>query len=232
MMGLAATLFLLPFFLQGIKGLSAEESGYWLLAIPIAITILAPIAGRLSDRLNPKIMMCTGPIFFSIGLHLLNDLDVDVKFWELAPILSVLGMGMALVMPVAMNVMMTAAPQRKAGMASGTIQTFNSLGQAMGVTFGGVLFTGKMNDLIPNYGNQLPSPVQIKILGIMAAKGVGTPLVVIVEAFMRSFRHVFISEIPLILTGFLIIFAVSKRRGTLKNREKSEVSYNGNLITM
>jgi len=150
MMGLAATLFLLPFFLQGIKGLSAEESGYWLLAIPIAITILAPVAGRLSDRLNPKIMMCIGPIVFSVGLHLLNDLDVDIKFWELAPIFFVLGVGMALVMPVAMNVTMTAIPQRKAGIASGTIQTFNSLSQAMGVTFGGVLFTGKMNDLIPN----------------------------------------------------------------------------------
>jgi MFS family permease len=225
MMGLAATLFLLPFFLQGIKGLSAEESGYWLLAIPIAITILAPVAGRLSDRLNPKIMMCVGPIIFSTGLYFLSDLDVDVKFWELAPIFSVVGMGMALVMPVAMNVVMTAVPQRKAGMASGTIQTFNSLAQAMGVTFGGVLFTGKMNDLIPNYGNQLPSPVQIKILGIMAAKGVGAPIVVIVEAFMRSFRHVFVSEIPLIFAGFLIILLFLRGEEHLRivKKEKSAI---------
>ncbi|RLI78872.1 hypothetical protein DRP05_05735 [Archaeoglobales archaeon] len=57
----------------------------------------------------------------------------------------------------------------------------------------------------PNYGNQLPNPMQIKILGVMAAKGFGYPLVVIVEAFMRSFRHVFVSEIPLILTSFIII---------------------------
>ncbi len=214
MMGLAATLFLLPFFLQGIKGLSAEESGYWLLAIPIAITILAPIAGRLSDKLNPKIMMGTGPIVFSTGLYFLRDLDIDAKFWELAPILSVLGVGMALVIPVAMNVVMTAVPQRKAGMASGTIQTFNSLAQAMGVTFGGVMFTGKMNDLIPNYGNQLPSPMQIKILGAIAAKGFGAPLVVIVEAFMRSFRHVFVSEMPLILAGFLVILLFLGARNT------------------
>ncbi len=154
--------------------------------------------------------MCLGPIFFSAGLYLLRDLEVDVGFWELAPIFSILGVGMALVMPVAMNVAMTAVPQRKAGMASGTIQTFNSLAQAMGVTFGGATFTGKMNDLIPNYGNQFPNPMQIKILKVVATAGLEGPLAVITEASMESFRYVFVNEIPLVLAGFLIILLFLK----------------------
>jgi len=205
MMGLSSSLFLLPFFLQGIKGLSAEESGYWLLAIPVLNTVVAPIAGRLSDRINPMITMCLGPIIFSFGLYLLSDLKIDVKFWEIAPVFSMLGVGMGLLMAPAMNVMMTAVPQQKAGMASGTIRTFNTLAQAMGISFGGVLFTGKMNDLIPNYGNQLPSPIQIKILGILAMRGIHSPFVMITEGFMRAFRHVFTFSIPLTLAGFLII---------------------------
>ncbi len=204
-MGLSLSMFLLPFFLQGIKGLTAEEAGYWVLPISILNTVVAPIAGRLSDRINPKITMCAGPIIFSTALYLLSHLKIDVSFWELAPILAMLGTGMGLVMAPAMNVMITAIPPQKAGMASGTIRTFNTLAQAMGVAFGGILFTSRMNDLIPNYGNQLPSPMQIKVLGILAMKGFGAPLVLIVEAFMRSFRHVFISAIPLTLTGFLII---------------------------
>jgi len=204
-MGLSLSMFLLPFFLQGIKGLTAEEAGYWVLPISILNTVVAPIAGRLSDRINPKIIMCIGPIIFSTALYLLSHLEIGVSFWELAPILAMLGIGMGLVMAPAMNVMITAVPPQKAGMASGTIRTFNTLAQAMGVAFGGVLFTGKMNDLIPNYGNQLPSPMQIKLLGVLAMKGFGAPLVIITEAFMRCFREVFVSAIPLTLAGFLII---------------------------
>ncbi len=225
MMGLSLSLFLLPFFLQGIKGLTAEEAGYWILPIAVLNTFVAPIAGRLSDRINPKITMCLGPIIFSLALLLLSDLDVDVRFWEIAPVFSMLGIGMGLVMAPAMNVMITAVPPEKAGMASGTIRTFNTLAQAMGVAFGGVLFTGRMNDLIPNYGNQLPNPMQMKILGILVLKGFGSPFVMIVEAFMRSFRYVFINAIPLTLIGFLIILIFLKGEEHLKIVKSSAVRH-------
>ncbi len=215
-MGLSLSMFLLPFFLQGIKGLTAEEAGIWVLPISILNTVVAPIAGRLSDRVNPKITMCIGPIIFATSLYLLSHLKINVRFWDLAPILAMLGTGMGLVMAPAMNVMITAVPPQKAGMASGTIRTFNTLAQAMGVAFGGVLFTGKMNELIPNYGNQLPNPMQIKMLGILAMKGFGAPLVLIVEAFMRSFRHVFVSAIPLIMAGFVVILLFLKGEEHLK----------------
>ncbi len=52
----------------------------------------------------------------------------------------------------------------------------------MDVAFRGVLFTEKMNDLIPNYGNQLPNPMQIKVFGILAMKGYRSLLILIVEA--------------------------------------------------
>ncbi len=215
-MGLSLSMFLLPFFLQGIKGLTAEEAGIWVLPISILNTIVAPLAGRLSDRINPKITMCVGPILFATSLYLLSHLKINVRFWDLAPILAMLGTGMGLVMAPAMNVMITAVPPQKAGMASGTIRTFNTLAQAMGVAFGGVLFTGKMNELIPNYGNQLPNPLQIKMLGILAMKGFGAPLVLIVEAFMRSFRHVFVSAIPLIAVGFIVILLFLRGEEHLK----------------
>ncbi|MBO8181288.1 MAG: DHA2 family efflux MFS transporter permease subunit [Archaeoglobus sp.] len=205
MMGVSTSLFLLPFFLQGIKGLTAEESGYWLVAIPIMNTVVSPIAGRLSDKINPKIMMTLGPSIFTIGLYLLSDLKVGVTFWELTPVLSFLGIGLGLLMAPALNVVMASIPIERAGMTSGTINTMNNLAQAMGITFGGVLLTGKMNDLIPGYGNQLPNPGQMMILKYIATFGITSPLIGMVEAFMESLHHVFLSAIPLPLLGLFII---------------------------
>ena len=204
-MGLSTSLFLMPFFLQGVKGLSAEQAGLWIMPIPLVNTFIAPVAGRLSDRINPKITMSLGPLVFSSGLYLLSRIDPEVTFWELLPSLLLIGSGMGLMMPPAMNVMMTSAPPHKAGMASGTIQTSNSLARAMGVSLGGILFTGKMNELIPNFGNVIPNPMQIKILEIFAMYGYGTPLALIIEAFMRSFRSVFLHSIPFILASLTIV---------------------------
>ncbi len=205
MMGVSTSLFLLPFFLQGIKGLTAEESGYWLVAIPIMNTVVAPIAGRLSDKINPKIMMSLGPLIFTTGLYLLSDLKVGVTFWELTPVLSFLGIGLGMLMAPALNVIMASIPIERAGMTSGTINTMNNLAQAMGITFGGVVLTGKMNDLIPGYGNQLPNPGHMMILKYIASLGVTSPLVEMVEAFMESLHHVFLTAIPFPIIGFFVI---------------------------
>jgi|Deesub1362A_J573_1020465.scaffolds.fasta_scaffold00562_20 EmrB/QacA subfamily drug resistance transporter len=225
-MGLSTSLFLMPFFLQGIKGLTAEQAGLWIMPIPIVNTVIAPLAGRLSDRMNPKITMSIGPVVFSVGLYLLSKIDADVTFWELLPVLLLIGSGMGLIMPPAMNVMMTSAPPHKAGMASGTIQTSNSLARAMGVSLGGILFTGKMNELIPNFGNVIPNPMQIKILEVIAIKGYAAPLVMITEAFMRSFRSVFLNSIPFILTSLFIVLVF------LRGKEHLEViGRSGSLVT-
>jgi EmrB/QacA subfamily drug resistance transporter len=207
MMGVSTSLFLLPFFLQGIKGLTAEESGYWLVAIPIMNTVVAPVAGRLSDRINPKIMMTLGPLIFATGLYLLSDLKVGVTFWELTPVLSMLGIGLGMLMAPTLNVVMASIPIERAGMTSGTINTMNNLAQAMGIAFGGVLLTGKMNDLIPGYGNQLPNPGQMMILKYIAGLGITSPLQGMVDAFMESLHHVFLSAIPFPLLGSFIILA-------------------------
>ncbi len=201
-MGLSASIFLLPFFLEGIKGLNAEECGIWLLPLPLINIFTAPLAGRLSDRINPKITMCVGPVMFATGLFLLSKVEVDVTYWELAPIFVVLGSGMGLLMPAAMNVMMSSVPAEKAGMASGTIQTSNSLARAMGVTVGGVLFTGKLNEIIPNFGNRMPNPMELQFLAMF---GKPSAYVAVVEAFMESFHHVFLGVEPFIIFSFCVI---------------------------
>ncbi len=209
-MGLAASLFLVPFLLEGVKGLSAEQCGYWILPLALVNIFVAPIAGKLSDKINPKFTMCLGPVMFGIGLYLLSGVDQTVTYWELAPILAILGSGIGLIMPPAFNVMMSAVPPEKAGMASGTIQTSNSLARAMGITLGGVLFTGKLNELIPNFGSKMPNPGELKFLKILALMGRPDIYVRVTDAFVKSFQHVFIGVEPLMVASFFIILLFLK----------------------
>ncbi len=207
-LGLSASLFILPFFLQGIKGLSAEDSGYWLVAIPLVNTIVSPLAGRMSDRANPKYAMVIGPILFAVSLYLLTGIKADIGYWQLFPIFALLGAGIGMLMAPGFNVIMSSVPEEKAGMANGAVRTINTLAQALGVAIGGVLLTKRMGELIPNYGNQLPDPGFMGMLKMLAALGYKAPFAEMTDAFMRSMHYVFWWSIllPVAASVFILFF--------------------------
>jgi len=202
--GMAASLFVLPYFLQGIKALTAEESGYWMLALPLMNTFIAPLAGRLSDRVNPKYLMCVGPILFAIGLQNLTGIKESVSYWEFFFQLLPMGIGMGLLMSPAFNVIMASVPPAKAGMANGTIRSVNTLSQAMGVAVGGVLLTNRMKEWIPGYGNQIPDPGTMAMLKSFASFN-PLPLVEMVDGFIDSMHFVFSLVVWLPILSMLII---------------------------
>jgi len=231
-LGLSLSLFLLPFFLQGIKGLTAEQAGYWILPIPIMNTIAAPFAGMLSDRMNPKYTMSIGPIFFIGGLIYLAQIDESITYWEMAPGLALLGMGMGLVMSPAMNVIMSSVPPQKAGVANGVMRTMNSLAQAMGVAIGGVLVTQNMNDLIPGYGNQLPDPGKMMLLKILAING-NPSIYYFVNAFVETLHRVFNTAIVLPILGLIVIvFFLSGEEHLRKMKEGRKATKMANRISV
>lgn len=189
--GMSASIFLIPYFLQGIKSLTAEQAGYWMIAMPIMNTIVSPIAGRLSDKINPKYLMCIGPLLFSFGMLNLMDVRVEVSYWEFFAMLIPLGIGNGLLISPTLNVLMASIPIEKAGVANGTLRSMNTLAQAMGVAVGGVLLTSRMKDWVPGYGNQIPDPGTMNILFSLAIFGNPAPLIGMVEGFMDSFSFVF-----------------------------------------
>ncbi len=200
----AAAIFLIPYYLQGVLCLSAETAGIWMLPMSFANFAVSPISGKLSDRINPQVTMCLAPIVFSLGLMMLTDIGVNDDFWSLALPFAMLGAGVGMMMPAAMNVMMSAVPPEKAGMASGTFQTSNSLARSIGISFGGAVFTSKMNELITNFGNMIPSPQMIKMMGLLAKRGNVLPLLEIVDAFVKSLHAVFSTAIPLVSISLVI----------------------------
>jgi EmrB/QacA subfamily drug resistance transporter len=231
--GMAASLFVLPYFFQGIKALTAEESGYWMIALPLMNTFVAPLAGRLSDRINPKYLMCAGPLLFAIGMYNLTGIRESVSYWEFFFELLPMGIGMGLLMSPAFNVIMAAVPPAKAGMANGTIRSVNTLSQAMGVAVGGVLLTNRMKSWMPGYGNQIPDPGTMAMLKVFANLN-PLPLIEMTEGFIDSMHFVFslVMWLPVISMLVILFFLsgeehlnrMNKVRITAEAAEASEVT--------
>ncbi len=217
--GMSSSLFLLPYFLQGIKSLTAEESGYWVIALPLMNTFIAPFSGRLSDRINPKILMSFGPILFTLGLYNLASVDRDVTFWEFFLKLMPMGIGMGVMMSPSFNVIMSSVPPEKVGMANGTVRSINTLAQAMGVAIGGVLLTNRMKDWIPGYGNQIPDPGTMMLLRTFARVN-PAPLVGMVEGFIDSMHYVFSIVMWLPLLSSLVVLLFLKGEEHLKRMRR------------
>ena len=85
-------------FLQRVLGYSAIETGATFLPMTVLIILVAPIAGRFSDRIGARWLMGAGMTLLAISLLLFGTLDANSSFWNILPGLLVGGVGMAVTM--------------------------------------------------------------------------------------------------------------------------------------
>lgn len=131
----SATAFLLSSYLQYIKALTPQQAGLVLLAQPIVQATLSPLAGRLSDRIEPRIVASIGMAFTAVGLGFLPLLTANTPLWAMVACLLLLGVGFALFSSPNMNAIMGSVERRFYGVASGMLGTARLIGQtfSMGV---------------------------------------------------------------------------------------------------
>lgn len=131
-----AVSFLLSLYLQFIKGLSPREAGIILISQPIVQAICSPIAGRLSDRVEPRIVSSIGMALTSAGLFSFAFLDEKTALGSIIPSLILLGFGFSLFSSPNINAVMSSVEKRFYGVAVATLGTMRMNGQmiSMGIT--------------------------------------------------------------------------------------------------
>jgi EmrB/QacA subfamily drug resistance transporter len=123
-----AVSFLLSLYLQYIKGLSPQNAGLILVAAPVIQAIFSPLAGRLSDKIEPKIIASAGMGFTVIGLIFFIFLDQTTSLWFIITGLIILGFGFALFSSPNTNAIMSSVEKRFYGVASATMATIRQIG--------------------------------------------------------------------------------------------------------
>jgi len=135
-----AVAFLLSLYLQYTKGLSPQNAGLILVSMPVVQAIFSPLAGRLSDRIEPRILASVGMGLTTIGLVLFTFLDQNTAIVFILVSLVILGFGFALFSSPNMNAIMSSVEKRFYGVASATLATVRSIGMMLSMGIAMVIF--------------------------------------------------------------------------------------------
>jgi len=141
-LALFAVSFLLPFYLEELRGLSPLAAGLLLTPYSIGLAAAAPISGRLADRGHARWLGPVGLGLAAGSLGLLAQIGVSTPPIEIVLWLAVSGIGQGLFLSPNTSAVMSAVPADQSGTASGLIATTRVVGQALSVAIAGAIFVG------------------------------------------------------------------------------------------
>jgi EmrB/QacA subfamily drug resistance transporter len=127
--------FFISLYMQNVLGYSATQAGATFLPMTVLIVVVAPIAGRITDRVGSRWLVATGMLLVSGSLLLFARLQVNSSFWDLLPALLIGGVGMAMSMSPTTATAMSAVPVDKAGVGSAVLNSMRQVGGSLGIEF-------------------------------------------------------------------------------------------------
>jgi len=150
-----ALTFLMSLFLQLILGYSSQAAGMVLLSQPLVMALFSPLAGTLSDRMEPRLVATTGMALSAFGLLGFVLLSANTPVGLIVANLALIGLGFALFSSPNTNAVMATVPPRLYGIASSTLGTMRLVGQALSmalVTLLMAIYIGnaKLSDIHPD----------------------------------------------------------------------------------
>jgi EmrB/QacA subfamily drug resistance transporter len=123
--------FFISLYLQYLKGLDARTAGLIMISQPIAMTLLSPVAGKLSDKRNPGAIASIGMGITASGLILLCFITEATPDYFIVLLLLLMGIGFGLFSSPNSNAIMSSVEKRHLGVASGVVGTMRMVGQMM-----------------------------------------------------------------------------------------------------
>jgi EmrB/QacA subfamily drug resistance transporter len=127
--------FLMSLYLQYVKGLPPDRAGLFMVVQPVVMVLVSPLAGRLSDRIEPRIPASTGMGCITVGLLLLTRLDAATPMAPILLTLMFFGCGFALFSSPNTSAVMGSVDRGTYGIASATVGTMRLLGQVFSMGF-------------------------------------------------------------------------------------------------
>jgi EmrB/QacA subfamily drug resistance transporter len=144
-LGMFGVFFFVSLYVQNILGYSPTKAGAIFLPMTILIILIAPIAGKASDRIGSRWLMGGGMTLLSISLLFYQRVGLHSTFWTLFPAMILGGIGMALTMSPMTSVAMASVPVDKAGVGSGVLNSFRQVGGSLGIALMGAILASYLS---------------------------------------------------------------------------------------
>lgn len=123
--------FLLSMYLQGVLHYNPSRTGMLLIPQPLAMTVLSPLAGKLSDRIGSRALSSAGMGFITLSLILLSRLGLESSAWEILVAMALMGTGMGLFASPNNSAILGSVKRDQLGVAAGVLGTIRIVGQSL-----------------------------------------------------------------------------------------------------
>lgn len=140
-LALFAVGFMMPFYLEELRGFSTLQAGLLLTPLSLTIAVLAPFSGALADRIGSRWLAAGGLAMACIGLVFISQLTAQSSVFDIIWRMVFTGAGQALFQSPNNSALMGAAPRGQQGIASGFLATGRVMGQSVSVALAGAIFT-------------------------------------------------------------------------------------------
>ena len=231
--------FLLPLYLQNSLGYTALQAGLVFFPVGILQAIMSPIAGKMTDTLNPKIPIIIGTILLTISMYMFGFFSLSTEHGQIMLPLYIRGLSLGLLFIPLSTVALLEMPKEKLAQASGLFNTIRQIGGSFGVALLGTILTRRVKFHMSNYGQTIDQTsaqfknavyhlqhfVQGQVGGtmndaalrakILIAKNLGA------QAFVNGINDDFLISAALTLVLLIpVLFLHTKKQG---KREKIEI---------
>ena len=149
----SAVSFLLSLYLQYVKGLPPQKAGLVLIAQPVVMAVFSPLAGRVSDRVEPRYVASLGMAISSAGLLLFGLVGAGTSLTFVIAGLLLLGFGFALFSSPNTNAVMGSVGGKSLGVASSTLGTMRLTGQMLSMGISVLIMAVVMGNVRIEAGN-------------------------------------------------------------------------------
>jgi EmrB/QacA subfamily drug resistance transporter len=181
--------FFFPIYMQVYRGWSPIQAGAALLPWTLMIVVLAPIAGKLSDRVGSRWLIAAGMTVVGLCCLVLSTVSVHSSFWHMLPGFVLGGIGMSFVMTPMSAAAMGAAPVDKAGVASGVLNTFRQVGVALGIAVMGAILANRAAAAARNGADPAHAFVHGLTVGMRISALICFGAAIAAAVLVRAYRH-------------------------------------------
>ena len=219
-----ALIFFLTTWLQSILGYSAVGTGLRMLVFTGAALMFAPLAGRMSGSVSPRVVLPLGLALVTGGVLSMTAVSASSTWTAILPGLVLTGIGLGLMNPTLASTAVSVVPPWRGGMASGMNSTFRELGTATGIAVAGTLLQHQVRTSVHSALAGSPLAPLAKTAANAISTG-GTPQ--LVDASPAAFRPGLISVAHMsYASGLRTIFVLAAivARSAASPRSRSSAS--------
>jgi MFS family permease len=192
---------LMPFFIQLVMRLDPLHAGFLVAPTPLAMALLAPLAGWMSERFLPERLCSLGLILNAVAFLSLSFVSVETTSFTVILWLSVLGFGMGLFQTPNNNLLMSSIPRERLGVGSSFLSIVRSLGNAVGAALAATIVSAQL----------------VAVTGRTSLQNLGGHLgtedgALVLAAFLQGYHYTYLTAAVLCLVGAVLsAFRVSGR---------------------